>query len=107
MITLYVYGEIDDDYILSHSGPLKAFREECQIDLDRLQEQKARAMDLENVAAQLETYYTEIRGDVSDLTHDQKRALLSLLKVKITDTVESAVVPGAVDLPESASYNYH
>ena len=107
LVTLYMYGEIDDDYIRSHSGPLKSQREGYEAELRRLEQQNAEQLDLEQAEAQLTVFCHRIKNGIAKEDHDGKRAVFSAFRVKVEATREQAVIKGVVGFPEADSYNYH
>ena len=107
LVTLYMYGEIDDDYIRSHSGPLKSQREGYETELRRLEQQKAEQFDLEQAEAQLTVFCHRVQNGMAKEDHDGKRAVFSAFRVKVEATRDQVVIKGVVGFPEAGSYNYH
>ena len=107
LVTLYMYGEIDDDYIRSHSGPLKSQREGYEAELRRLERQKAEQFDLEQAEAQLTVFCHRVKNGMASEDHDGKRAVFSAFRVKVEATRDQVVIKGVVGFPEAGSYNYH
>lgn len=101
LVTLYMYGEIDDDYIRSHSGPSKAQREGYEAELQRLENQKGEQRDLEQAESQLGAFCQRVRDGMFAEDHDGKRAVLSAFRVQVSATKKRVVVQGVVGFPEA------
>ena len=107
LVTLYMYDEINDDYIRSHSGPLKAQREGYEAELQQIKNQKAEQHDLEQAEARLTEFCQRVRDGMVAEDHDGKRAILSAFRVKVEATKGRVVIQGVVGFPEAGRYNYH
>ncbi len=107
LVTLYMYGEVDDDYIRSHSGPLKSQREGYEAELRRLEQQKAERRDLEQAEAQLSEFCQRVQAGMTSEDHDGKRAVLSAFRVRVEATRDQVVVKGVVGFPDPDTSNYH
>ena len=101
LITLYLYGEIDDEYIRTQSGPIKILRERHQEELQRLTEQQAQRIDLGQARSEVETYCRKVQDGLAALDFDEKRAAFSMLHINAIATKEQVVVKGFVpsDIP--------
>ena len=107
LVTLYMYGEIDDDYIRSHSGPLKAQREGYEAELEQLESQKAERQDLEQAEVHLNEFCLRVKGGMAAEDHDGKVAVVSAFRIKAEATKKRVVIRGTIGVPEAVSYNYH
>ena len=64
LVKLSQFGEVDDEWIKTQSGPVKARREDSEAELQRLIEQKARAQELERSEDQLREFCERVRRNL-------------------------------------------
>ena len=107
LVTLYMYGEIDDPYIRQHSGPLKLLREGLEAELAQMEQQQTVVRDLEKVEVQLQAFAERMRSNLDDLDHEGRRGVLSMLRVKASATKDQVVIRGVVEFPEQGDISCH
>ena len=107
LVTLFMYGEIDDSYIRQHSGPLKLLREDLEAQLAQMEQQQVQLQDLARVKMKLQGFSERMRSNLDDLDHDGRRGVLSMLRIKATATRERVVIKGVVEFPEHQGLSAH
>ncbi|NQW22473.1 MAG: recombinase family protein [SAR202 cluster bacterium] len=96
LVKLYMYGEIDDDYIRVHSGPIKLLRERYQGELQNLSNLRTQQIEAETAEADIEAYCKRIKKNLTRLDHDGKRSAFAVLNVSAVATHDQVVVKGIV-----------
>ena len=84
MISLYIYGEIDDDFIRRKSGPLKEKRQRLQEELQTLEKQKETLEQVELAEDRVEEFCWRVRQNLARLDFEDRRQALKALSVRVT-----------------------
>lgn len=82
-LALYGDAEIDQDALKRQTGPVKAFREECERTLGELERQREWSRDAERTRALVAERCHELAEGIEDLDFAGKQALLGALDVQV------------------------
>ncbi|MFQ6027750.1 MAG: hypothetical protein ACE5Q6_09685 [Dehalococcoidia bacterium] len=103
LVKLYQLGEIDDDWIKAHAGPIKMMKETYQRELNRLVGQKAMLKELECQESQVEAYCQRLRDGLRTFDFEEKQKALKALQVKVITTETDLRVKGILGIAEPVS----
>jgi hypothetical protein len=94
LVSLYQFGEIDDEWIRSHSGPVKLMRESFETELERLESQMLTVMDLKSRESSLREYCARVADNIDEFDFDEKRLAMQSLQIKASATETRVFVKG-------------
>jgi site-specific DNA recombinase len=94
LIKLYQFGEVDDGWIKSQSGPVKMMRERFEEELARLDSQMLTVTDLRAKEESMRKYCARVAANISEFDFDEKRLALQSLQIKASATETQVFVKG-------------
>jgi hypothetical protein len=107
LITLYMYGEIDDDYIRRKSGPLKQKRHGLQEELEELGRQKRTLEEIELAEDRVQEFCQRVRENLARLDFQDKQQALKALSIRVIayhDRIEiRGVLPTYVTIEQTSA----
>ena len=107
LISLYMYGESDDDFIRRKSGPLKEKRQRLQGELQTLEKQKETLEQVELAEGRVEKFCWRVRQNLARLDFEDRRQALKALSVRVIaygDRIEiRGVLPTYVTIEQTSA----
>jgi len=107
LVTLYRYGEIDEDYILPETRKVKNEQKMLEVDKARIEAQLNASIPSSDQVALLKEYCHRAAVNIERFSFEDKRQALEALQVKVVVTEEGldlcGIIPIAIDYPSTTT----